>query len=36
VIPPVHFNWVGPATTNDCCLRKEDRPFEVKLPLRIG
>jgi hypothetical protein len=21
VIPPVHFNWVGPATTNDCCLR---------------
>jgi hypothetical protein len=21
VIHPVHFNWVGPATTNDYCLR---------------
>jgi hypothetical protein len=21
VIHPVHFNWVGPATSNDCCLR---------------
>jgi hypothetical protein len=20
MIHPVHFNWVGPATTNDCCI----------------
>lgn len=24
MIHPVHFNWVGPATTNDRCSRKRD------------